>query len=63
MLSLLSSTSVWRRILFTWLPSKKLRKTAQNEQQTRKTEENEQKSEVFPPFFSLIRFFVNFAPE
>jgi hypothetical protein len=39
-------------------------KTVQNEQKTRKTEENEQKSEVFPPFFSLIRFFfVNFAPE
>lgn len=50
MLSLLSSTSVWRRILFTRLPSKKLRKTAQNEQQTRKTEENEQKSEVFLRF-------------
>ncbi|EFB36557.1 hypothetical protein PREVCOP_03935 [Segatella copri DSM 18205] len=32
-------------------------KIAQNEQRTRKTEENEQKSEVFPPFFSLIRFF------
>ena len=33
-------------------------KIAQNEQKTRKTEENEQKSEVFPPFFSLIRFFL-----
>ena len=54
----LSSEQILQNLILPSSLQKAKGKIAQNEQKTRKTEENEQKSEVFPPFFSLIRFFL-----